>query len=204
MTPVVLLGLAVAFCFGTSDYLSKGLTREVGSYRTTVYTLALSGAFVALPSLFLGPPKPLTYSSLGLLALVALSTYLAFVLMYRGYRRGNISVVSPTVNAFPIFSVIFAVLVLKVDVSNDLLVALGGVIAGILLVSTNLSSVGGSKGGKVTPGVPEAITAAFFFAVGFTLLGYADRTMGTSSRSSRPGWGRPRSGSRRDSLSSRT
>ncbi len=173
---VVLLGLAVAFCFGTSDYLSKGLTSQVGFYRTTVYTLALSGAFVAVPSLFLGEPKALTFSGLGLLALVAISTYVAFVVMYRGYQRGNIAVVSPTVNSFPIFSVLFAVLVLDVSVSRDLLVALGGVIAGILLVSTNISSLG--KGRRVTPGVPEAILAAFFFAVGFTLLGYADKTMG--------------------------
>jgi len=174
---VVLFGLAVAFCFGTSDYLSKGLTGQVGSYRTTIYTLALSGAFVAAPSLLLGAPKPLTYFGAALLVLVALSTFVAFVIMYRGYQRGNISVVSPTVNSFPVFSVIFAVLVLKVDVSNDLLVALGGVIAGIVLVSTNLSSLR-EKGRRVTPGVPEAIIAAFFFAVGFTLLGYADKTVG--------------------------
>ena len=174
---VVLLGVAIAFFFGTSDYLSKGLTGQIGSYRTTVYTLALSGLFVAGPSLLLGIPKALTLQDVGVLVGVALSTYAAFYTMYTGYRKGNIAVVSPIVNSFPVFSVIFAVLFLKVVVSSDLLVAIGGVIAGILLVSTNFSALGAS-GRKVTPGLPEGILAAFFFAVGFTLLGYADETMG--------------------------
>jgi hypothetical protein len=38
----VVLGLVIAFCFGTSDYLSKGLTGQVGFYRTTIYTVATS------------------------------------------------------------------------------------------------------------------------------------------------------------------
>jgi drug/metabolite transporter (DMT)-like permease len=174
---VVLLGLALAFCFGTSDYLSKGLTGMVGSYKTTVYTLGLSGLFVAVPSLLLGT-KTLTYSSIAVLAAIALVTYAAFLMMYRGYQKGNIAVVSPTVNSFPIFSVVFAVFVLKVQISAEVLLALGGVIAGILLVSTNLSALTASRGRSLTPGVPEGLVAALLFAVGFTLLGYAVETIG--------------------------
>jgi len=58
------------------------------------------------------------------------------------------------------------------------LLALGGVIFGILLVSTDFSALGSSRGRSLTPGVPEAILAAFFFAVGFTSLGYAEETIG--------------------------
>lgn len=174
----IVLGLALAFCFGTSDYLSKGLTAKVGFYRTTVYTLATSGAIVFVPLLFLGVPRPPSYSGLALLALISVSTFIAFVLMYRGYQKGRLSVVSPTVNSFPIFSVLFAVFVLNVGLSYEVLLALGGVILGILLVSTNLSALGSPRGGSLTPGVPEAILAAFFFAVGFTSLGYAEETVG--------------------------
>ncbi len=175
---IVPLGLAIAFCFGTSDYLSKALTGQVGPYRTTVYTLGLSGLFAIVPSLLLGPPKELTPYDVGLLVAVAVSTYAAFLVMYRGYQKGSIAVVSPIVNSFPIFSVIVAVLVLKVSISSDVLVALGGVIAGILLVSTNLSSFGASSERSITPGVPEGILAALLFAVGFNLLGYADERIG--------------------------
>jgi len=174
----IILGLALAFCFGTSDYLSKSLTGSVGFFRTTVYTLATSGALVFVPLLFLGVPRLPSYSGVALLVLISLSTFTAFLFMYRGYQKGHLSVVSPTVNSFPIFSVLFAVFVLKIELSYEVVFALGGVILGILLVSTNVSALGQSRGRSLTPGVPEAILAAFFFAVGFTSLGYAEETVG--------------------------
>jgi len=174
----IILGLVLAFCFGTSDYLSKGLTGKVGFFRTTVYTLATSGGLVFVPLLFLGVPRIPSFTGVALLALISVSTFIAFLFMYRGYQKGRLSVVSPTVNSFPIFSVLFAVFVLKIDLSYEVLLALGGVIFGILLVSTNISALGSSKGRGLTPGVPEAVLAAFFFAVGFTSLGYAEETVG--------------------------
>lgn len=209
VSAAVIFGLAVAFCFGTSDYLSKELSGRVGFYRTTVYTLATSGALVVLPTLLLGAPRWPSYSDDGLLVLIAVSTFVAFLFMYRGYQRGNLSVVSPTVNSFPIFSVLFAVVVLKISISYPVLVALVGVILGILLVSTDVSALrspspsrdddgdgGGTtamtrtpttptttrrrrRGSRIpTPGVPEAMVAAFFFAVALTSLGYAEVSVG--------------------------
>jgi drug/metabolite transporter (DMT)-like permease len=174
----VVLGIAIAFCFGTSDFLSKGLTGKVGFYRATVYTLATSGALVAVPLLFLGVPRVPSYSGVAVLVLISVSIFIAFLFMYRGYQKGHLSVVSPIVNSFPIFSVIFAVFVLKIELSNEELLALGGVIVGILLVSTDLSALSSSRGGRLRPGVPEAVLAAFFFAVGLTSLGYAEETVG--------------------------
>ncbi len=178
VSAAIILGVVLAFCFGTSDFLSKGLTGKVGFYRTTVYTLATSGALVFVPLLFLGAPSVPSLTGVAILALISVSTFIAFLFMYRGYQKGHLSVVSPTVNSFPIFSVFFAVFVLGIDLSYEVLLALVGVIVGILLVSTNVSALRSSNGRSLTPGVPEAVLAAFFFAVGFTALGYAEETVG--------------------------
>jgi len=178
VSAAIILGLALAFCFGTSDFLSKGMTGKVGFYRTAVYTLATSGAIATVPLLLLGMPKPPSLSGVAVLVLISASTFVAFLFMYRGYQKGHLSVVSPIVNSFPIFSVLFAVFVLRIDLSYEVLLALGGVIFGILLVSTDFSALGSSSGRSLTPGVLEAILAAFFFAVGFTSLGYAEETVG--------------------------
>ena len=178
VSATVILGVALAFCFGTSDYLSKGLTGSVGFYRTTIYTLATSGALVLVPMLFLGKPSWPSYSDDALLALISLSTFSAFLFMYRGYQRGNLSVVSPVVNSFPIFSVVFSILVLGIHLSDEELLALAGVILGILFVSTNISALGSSKGRSLTPGVPEALIASLLFAIALTSLGDADVKMG--------------------------
>ncbi|MDG6914351.1 MAG: DMT family transporter [Nitrososphaerota archaeon] len=173
----IVLGLALAFCFGTSDYLSKGLVGKVGSYRATVYTLATSGALVAVPSLFLGEARRTTYADGAILGVIACSTFAAFAFMYRGYQRGNLSVVSPVVNSFPIFSVGFSVLVLGVRISGGVLLALTGVILGVLLVSTDMSVLGSARR-TLTPGVPEALAASVLFAVALTSLGDGYSRMG--------------------------
>lgn len=178
ISPAVVLGLLVAFCFGTSDFLSKGLSGKVGFYRTTVYTLGLSGVLVFLPALLLGFPKLPSFSDLALLIFISLSTFIAFIFMYRGYHRGNLSIVSPTVNSFPVFSVLISIFILGVSITANVLLALTGVIVGIVLVSTNLSSLKSSRRINLTVGVPEAILASFFFAVTFTSLGYAYETIG--------------------------
>ena len=174
----MILGLVVAFCFGTSDFLSKGLSEKVGFYRATVYTLAISGVFVFLPGLFLGFPQALTVADLAVLGLIAVATFTAFVFMYRGYQKGHLSIVSPTVNSFPVFLVLISIFILKVSISSTVLLALAGVILGIVLVSTNFSALRSSKRVSFTVGVPEAILAAFFFAVTFSTLGYAYETIG--------------------------
>ncbi len=180
ISAAVVLGLLLAFCFGTSDYLSKGLSNKVGFYRATVYTLATSGALLIVPTLFLGGltwPSPFDAA---VLLLISVSMFVAFVLMYRGYQRGKLSIISPTVNSFPIFSVIFSIFILKIELSEGELIALSGVIVAIILVSTSVSNADSSDGRRrtVTPGIPEAILSAFLFAVALTSLGYADEKMG--------------------------
>jgi drug/metabolite transporter (DMT)-like permease len=174
----VILGLVVAFCFGTSDFLSKGLGQKVGFYRATVYTLAMSGGLVFLPALLLGAPKQPSLLGIAVLGLIAVATFTAFVFMYRGYQKGHLSIVSPTVNSFPVFLVLISIFILKVSISTTVLLALAGVILGIVLVSTNFSSLRSSKRVSLTVGVPEAILAAFFFAVTFSSIGYAYETIG--------------------------
>jgi drug/metabolite transporter (DMT)-like permease len=174
----VVLGLFLAFCFGTSDYLSKRLTGAVGFYRTAVYTLAVSGTLALVLALLFGIPGRFAYSALPVLALISCSTFSAFLLMYRAYQKGLLSVVSPTVNSFPTFSVLFSIFILGITISAGVLLALAGVIVGIILVSTDFAALRSSSARGLTPGVPEAILAAFFFAVGFTAFGYADETIG--------------------------
>ena len=174
----VILGLVVAFCFGTSDFLSKGLSQKVGFYRATVYTLGMSGAIVVLPALLLGTPKQPSFVDIAVLGLIAVATFTAFVFMYRGYQKGHLSIVSPTVNSFPVFLVLISIFILKLSISTTVLLALAGVILGVVLVSTNFSSLRSSKRVSLTVGVPEAILAAFFFAVTFSSIGYAYETIG--------------------------
>jgi drug/metabolite transporter (DMT)-like permease len=174
-------GLILAFSFGTSDFLSKGATAKIGSYRTTLYVLALSGVGVLLPALVLTSTFTITPYFAGVLVLVAVTTFMSFASMYRAYNRGMLSLTSPIVNAYPTFSVIISLVFLGVSFSVGAVLALFVIIFGIVLVSTSLSDLRTkilSRHQPLSPGVGSAFLAAVFFGISWTTFGYASEHLG--------------------------
>jgi drug/metabolite transporter (DMT)-like permease len=180
ITPVV-LGLIMAFSFGTSDFLSKGVTARIGSYRTTIYVLAISGIGMLFPALLLKSSFGITPFFAALLVLIAVTTFLSFASLYRAYNRGLLSLTAPIVNAFPVFSVIISVALLGATFSSGAILALGVVIIGIVLVSTSFSDLRkrlSARNQPLAPGVGPALLAAIFFGVSWTAFGYASQQLG--------------------------
>lgn len=177
----LVLGLVLAFSFGTSDFLSKGVTAKIGSYRTTIYVLALSGIGVLVPALVLESSFDVTPFFAGVLALVALTTFLSFASIYRAYNRGMLSLTAPIVNAYPAFSVIISVVFIGVSFSLGAILALAVIIVGIVLVSTSLSDLRKrifTRNQPFAPGVGSAFLAAVFFGISWTAFGYASQHLG--------------------------
>ena len=177
----LLLGLALAFAFGTSDYLSKGVATKIGSYRTTIYVLALSGVGSLLPAALLRSSFGVTPFFGAVLVLLAVATFLAFAALYRAYRIGMLSLASPIANAYPAFSVVISVAFLGVRFSAGAILALVVIIAGIVLISTSLSDVRRrilTRHQPAAPGLGSALLAAVLFGVSWTTFGYASEHLG--------------------------
>jgi len=177
----LILGLVLAFSFGTSDFLSKGVTAKIGAYRTTLLVLALSGAGALAPALLLKSSFDVTPLLGAVLVLSAVTTLLAFASLYRAYRRGMLSLASPIANAYPAFAVLTSVAFLGVRFSVWAILALAVIIMGIVLVSTSLSDLRKrifTRNQPIAPGIGSAFLAAVFFGVAWTLFGYASEHLG--------------------------
>lgn len=177
----IALGVLLALSFGTSDYLSKGVTSVIGAYRTTVYILALSGVVTLFPGLILKSSLEVSARSALLLVVIAVTTFASFAAIYRAYSRGMLSLTAPIVNAYPAFSVIISVALIGATFSPASITALIIIILGIILVSTSISHLRKnllSRGGMLAPGVGSAFLAAVFFGASWTAFGYASQSMG--------------------------
>ena len=179
----VLLGAFTAFCWGTSDYLSRSSSQKVGHYRTTVYMHVVSTAtLVLLLPLLLRPDFGISFELA--LTLVALSVvnFFAFIFLYRGLHYGVVSVVAPIAYSYPIITTIFAVIFLGVMLSGVRTLALAAVILGVILLSTRFSELGRYlRGGglvKVMPGVDSAVVSAVSFGSVYVALGFVTPLVG--------------------------
>src|SRR5271157_6481272 len=84
----VLLGLSTAFCWGTSDYLSRSQSEKVGHYNTVVYMHLVTLLFLLLLMPLLAPSPSLTPPSAVVLVASGVVNFFAFVYLYRAFHKG--------------------------------------------------------------------------------------------------------------------
>ncbi len=178
----VLLGALTAFCWGTSDYLSRSSSNKVGHYRTTVYMHVVSITILILLLPFLTPNFNVSLDLLLILVALSALNFFAFIFLYRGFHVGVVSVVAPIAYAYPIVTTVFAVAVLGAVLTEFRTLALAGVILGVILLSTKFSELkkylrGGGLA-KVTPGVDSALLAAISFGSVYVGLGFVTPLVG--------------------------
>lgn len=170
-------GLTTAFCWGTADYLSRSQSERVGYYRTIVYshTVTLITILALVP--FISPS--ITFPTFPVLALFAagLVNFVAFVFLYRAFHRGVVSVVAPIVYTYPAVTAVLAVVILGASLSSVQVVAIAGIILGVVLLSTRFSELRSylrrTGSPNLTRGVGLAISASLLFGLVYIGVGYA-------------------------------
>ena len=170
-------GLTAAFCWGTADYMSRGQSERVGYYRTIIYSqlVTLITVVVLVPAVSPTLTLPL-YPVLALLG-AGVVNFVAFIFLYRAFHRGVVSVVAPVVYSYPAVTAVLAVAVLGASLSLVQGVAIAGIVAGVILLSTRFSELylyfQGSGAPGLTKGVGLAVGASLCFGVAYIGIGYA-------------------------------
>ena len=170
-------GLATAFCWGTADYLSRYQSEKVGYYKTVVYSnIVTLIVLIALVPLLSPNIEIATFPILVLLGAGALN-FVAFNFLYKAFHKGVVSVVAPVAYTFPAVTTVLSVVILGTFQSSTRLLAIAGIIVGVILLSTRFSELRAYLGGKgppnITAGLGSAVGASLFFGTVYIGIGYA-------------------------------
>jgi drug/metabolite transporter (DMT)-like permease len=173
----VLFGITAALCWGSADYLSRRQSERVGSYKTVLYahvmTLVVLAAFIPVlsPTLVVGPIAALVLTATGLV------NFFAFLLLYRAFHRGVVSVVAPVAYTYPAVTTVFSIILLGTILAWTNIIAIAWIIAGVVLMSTRFSqlraSLSGNRAPNIIAGVGPAIGASVFFGIVYVGVGYS-------------------------------
>jgi drug/metabolite transporter (DMT)-like permease len=175
-TPIF-AGLTAALCWGTADYMSRSQSERVGYYRTVVYSqiITLIVLLALVPVISPGLAFP-TYPTLALVGAGVLN-FVAFNFLYRAFHRGIISVVAPIVYTYPAVTTVLSVALLGTFLSPVRVVAITGIIIGVVLLSTRYSELRASLSGNgrpnLTKGVDLAMGSSLFFGMVYVAIGYS-------------------------------
>jgi drug/metabolite transporter (DMT)-like permease len=173
----VLLGLTTAFCWGSSDFLSRYQSERVGYYNTVVYALLTNLVVLILLYPALRPPMAAPLVPVLLMVGAGFLNFFAFIFLYRAFHTGVVSVVAPVAYTYPVVTSVLSIILLGSVLVLSEAVAIAAVILGVILLSTRFSelrtSVGGGGLPRVVAGVEWAVCSSLSFGVLYVVVGYA-------------------------------
>ncbi len=173
----VITGLAAALCWGTSDYLSRGQSRRMGYYKTMVYSMLVTFVALVVVTPVISPVLRVSVVPLVVLAVAGALNFVAFSFLYRAFHTGVVSVIAPVAYTYPAITTVLSILILGTVLRSTEILAIAGIIVGVVLASTRFSEIRSSLAGKrsagLTAGFLSAAAASLFFGFVYVGVGYA-------------------------------
>lgn len=173
----VIWGLLSAICFGSADFVARGVSVRLTAYHALFYIHFASGIVLLIVIAATGIPASATLAAVGLAILLGAVNTLGTLLLYRALAIGKISLVSPVTSTFGGVSLMLALL------AGDF-IPLGGILSlvlmliGIVIVSIVRDDSQNTKRIGLK-GLPEALISALALGLNFWGLQFVVTPLGS-------------------------
>jgi drug/metabolite transporter (DMT)-like permease len=167
----IALAAVAMVSWGVADFLAKKAIDQIG-YRTSI---VINQAVAFVPILFIAAFffRMPSFSPLlvGEIFLAGVTGVIGYIFLYRGFGRGNVSIVAPITASWSVITVLLAG-ILFAEVLTPL--QIGGVVAvfiGVFFASTNFAELRRSiKVGGWSAGATDAVVAMIAWGISYALL----------------------------------
>jgi transporter family protein len=164
----ILAGLGGMFGWGLYDFFGGLFSKRIGNFKT-IFWSQLAGLFFATLLIFAFAINLNIPTSIAILIPVASILYAAaYLLFFKGFELGNVSIISATMNLWAVFTMVFAFIFLGQRLSTFQFLGVLMIIAGVALVSLKWSDIK-NQNIKLLSGVKETILAALLFGIFWNL-----------------------------------
>lgn len=160
----ILGGLGGMFGWGVSDFFANTASEKIGHLRAFFWSQIAGIALIALFVLFLAPSFAMPPLLLVLTACAGIAYGLGYLLFYKGFEIGNVSVVSSVSNLYAVFIVLISYFIRGQPLTAFQIPAMVSIFLGVTLVSLNFREL---RQGTVSllKGVKETIASTIMFGV---------------------------------------
>jgi bacterial/archaeal transporter family protein len=160
----ILAGLGGMFGWGLYDFFGGLFSKQIGNLKTLFWS-QLAGLFFATLLAVVFAANLNIPAGIALLILVASILYaVAYMLFFKGFELGNVSIISATMNLWAVFTMLFAFIFLGQRLSTFQFLGVLMIMAGVALVSLKRGDVK-DENIKLISGVKETIVAALLFGI---------------------------------------
>ena len=160
----ILGGLGGMLGWGISDFFANSASENVGHNKAFFWSQIAGLALIVLLVVFTAPSFTITPLLLSLTIFCGVAYALGYLLFYKGFEIGNVSVVSATINLQVLFIIAISYFLRGQSLTAFQIPAIVLLLVGVTLVSVNLNDL---RKGTVSllKGVKETLAAAVMFGV---------------------------------------
>jgi transporter family protein len=160
----ILAGLGGMFGWGIYDFFGGLFSKTIGNFKTFFWSQLGALVFATLLIFVFAINLNIPTTILALLPVASIIYAAAYLLFFKGFEMGNVSIISAIMNLWAVFTMLFAFIFLGQRLSTIQFTGVLMIIGGVALVSLKRSDIK-DQNIKLLSGVKETILAAFLFGI---------------------------------------
>ncbi|MGE5377760.1 MAG: EamA family transporter [Bacteroidota bacterium] len=160
----ILLGIGGMFGWGIYDFLGGVFSKQIGSFKSLFWSQLAGLASILLLAFLLGTGTGIPVLALILFPVAAIFYSAGYLFFFKGFEKGNVSIVAATMNLWAVFTMLFAFIFMGQRLTLTQTLGVFMIISGATLASVDWGSMA-HQGFQLSLGVREAILGAFFFGI---------------------------------------
>ena len=160
----ILAGLGGMFGWGLYDFFGGLFSKSIGNFKTFFWSQLAGLVFLALLGVAFAVNLNIPLRILFLVPVASTLYAVAYLLFFKGFELGNVSIISATMNLWAVFTMFFAFIILDQRLSIFQFAGVLMILAGVALVSLKWGDIK-NKDIKLLSGVKETFVAALLFGI---------------------------------------
>jgi drug/metabolite transporter (DMT)-like permease len=160
----IVLGIGGMFGWGIYDFLGGVFSKQIGSFNSLFWSQLAGLISILLPAFVLktGFGIPILVIILSPMAAIVYSA--GYLFFFKGFEKGNVSIIAATMNLWAVFTMLFAFIFMGQRLTTTQTLGVFMIISGAALASLDWGSLRNQKF-QLSSGIKEAILGAFFFGI---------------------------------------
>ena len=150
--------------WGIYDFLGGVLSKQMGSFKSLFWTQLAGLISILLLVITLRPAMNIPGLALILSPAASIVYSAGYLFFFKGFEKGNVSIVAATMNLWAVFTMLFAFIFMGQRLSTTQTLGAFMIITGATAASLDWGAIV-NQGFQLSRGVREAILGAFFFGI---------------------------------------
>ncbi len=136
----ILLGIGGMLGWGIYDFLGGVFSKQIGSFKSLFWSQLAGLASILLLAFVLKPDMNLPALALILFPIAAIFYSAGYLFFFKGFEKGNVSIVAATMNLWAVFTMLFAFLFMGQRLTTTQAAGVFMIISGATLASMDWGS----------------------------------------------------------------